>query len=345
MPPMQRVRVTLKGQVVTEVDVDRDLTIGRKAPADIVVVDTEISGRHVKLSPGGDGILVTDLGSTNGSTIDDGARLAPNTAVSLVLGQKLKIGAAVVEIVGSAEPERPESSSGFASTEKTVQIGGGAMQSVLVNIARFKAAQPRLVVAAEHDRRVIPIESMDVVVGRDGKHAQIVVQHQSVSSAHAKIRYENGRFLVEDLKSSNGTFLDGNPVAVATPIQGEQVLTFGTVDCLFVQKAAESGAGPTLDPHAEALCAHTVRLGKATHQQAKEVLAEHRSSGTSLGQLFVGKGMVPAKEWSEIYRQRQIISTLAPLAAKGGASVSKIVGIVVVILGLAAVAAFFLLKF
>ena len=49
---------------VTEVDVDRDLTIGRRAPADIVVVDTEISSRHVKLSPGGEGILVTDLAST-----------------------------------------------------------------------------------------------------------------------------------------------------------------------------------------------------------------------------------------------------------------------------------------
>ena len=340
---MQRVRVTVKGQVVEERDVDRELIVGRKPPADIVIADSEVSSRHARIKPGGSSLLVADLGSTNGSTVDGGAKLAPDADTPLAPGQKLRVGPAIIEALAAA---KADSSPGFASTEKTIAIGGGAMASMLVNVARFKAAQPRRVVAAEHEKRVVPIEEMEVVVGRDAKQAQIAIQHQSVSSKHAKLKFENGRFLVEDLKSSNGTFVDGNPVAVATPIMGEQALTFGTVDCLFVQRTPESGgAGAgSQDPHAEVLCDHAVRLGKATSQQAKDVLAEHRRSGTSLGQIFVERGILAPKEWSEIYRQRQIIGTLAPLARKGGMSISKVVGIVVVILGLAAVAAFFVLK-
>jgi pSer/pThr/pTyr-binding forkhead associated (FHA) protein len=338
---MHKMRVTLRGQVQEERDIDRDLTIGRKPPADVVIADTEVSGKHLRIRPDGDRVMVADLGSTNGSAIDGGAKLAANVETPLLKGQKLKVGPAIIEIIDGA---REVSAPGFASTEKTVAIGGGAMQSLLVNVARFKAAQPKLVIAAEHEKRVVAIDEMEVVIGRDSKQSKIVVPHQSVSARHASIRFENGRFVVEDLKSSNGTFVDGNPLVVATPIQGDQAITFGTVDCLFVQKSSETGAGGARDAYAEALCDHAARLGKATQQQAREVLAEHRKSGTSLGQLFVERGIMGPKEWSEIYRQRQIIATLAPLAARRGASLSKIVGVVVVILGIAAVAAFFLLK-
>jgi pSer/pThr/pTyr-binding forkhead associated (FHA) protein len=345
MPPMQRVRVTLKGQVLQEIDVDRELTIGRKPPADIVVADGEVSGKHARLRPSGDGVLVCDLGSTNGSRIGDGAKLAPNQEVPLARGAQLHVGPAVIELV-EVDVLKPESSANFASTERTVAVGGGMMQSMLVNIARFKAAQPQLLVAAEHDRRVVTIEEMEVVVGRDSHSAKIVIQHQSVSGRHAIIKFENGRFLVEDLKSSNGTFLDGNPIVVATPIQGEQAITFGTVDCLFLQKAAETGAdaASSADPQSEARGDYAVRLGKATPQQGKDVLAEHRKSGVSLGRLFVERGIIAPKDWSEIWRQRQIIGTLAPLSAKGGKSLSRTIGIVVIVLGFAAVAAYFLLN-
>jgi pSer/pThr/pTyr-binding forkhead associated (FHA) protein len=341
MPPMKRVRVTMGGKVVSEVDVDRVLTIGRKPPADIVVADADVSKMHARIRPDGDRLYVSDLGSTNGTSVDGGERLAPNREVPLEPGQKLVLASAVIEVI---EAERPQSSAGFAATERTVAVGGGLMQSALVNVARFKAAQARLVVAAEHDRRVLPIAEMEVVVGRDGEEAQIVIQHQSVSGRHARIRFEDGRFVVEDLKSANGTFLDGSPVAAATPVGNQQALTFGTVDCLFVQRPPETAAGAGEDARTEALCAHVVRLAKATRQQADDVLAEHRRSGTQIGQLFVERGILGAKEWSEIHRQRDVIASMSPVAAGSRASPAKVVGILVVILGLAAVAAVFLFR-
>lgn len=337
MPAMKRVRVTFKGAVVHEVDLDRELIVGRKPPADLVVADGEVSSRHAKIRPEGAGAVVADLGSTNGSRVDEGEKLAPNKEVPLPVGAKFHAGSAVIEIVEGA----PESSSaGFAATEKTVMVGGGAMQGVLLDMARFKAAKPRLVIAAEHDRRVVDLEEMEVVVGRDAKQAKVAIQHQSVSGKHAKIAFQNGRFTVEDLKSSNGTFVDGNPIVVATPIAGEQAITFGTVDCLFLAKAAESAG----EDYAQALCDHAVRLGKATAQQAKDALAEHRASGESLGRIFVERGVMGPKEWAEIWKQRQIIGTLAPLAAKKGMSLSMIVGMLVVIAGLLALAWVFVIN-
>src|SRR5262245_20417286 len=107
---MQRVRVTVRGQVQEERDVDRELIVGRKPPADIVIAASEVSSRHARIRPGGASLLVADLGSTNGSTVDGGAKLAVNADTPLAPGQKLRIGPAVIEALAAA---RPDSSPGF----------------------------------------------------------------------------------------------------------------------------------------------------------------------------------------------------------------------------------------
>jgi hypothetical protein len=50
------------------------------------------------------------------------------------------------------------------------------------------------------------------IVGRDGRKAQLVVEEPSVSGEHAKIRYENGVFVIYDLASTNGTYVNGHRV-------------------------------------------------------------------------------------------------------------------------------------
>lgn len=43
------------------------LTIGRQADSAIVLADTNASRRHAEIRPGGDGFVIVDLGSTNGT--------------------------------------------------------------------------------------------------------------------------------------------------------------------------------------------------------------------------------------------------------------------------------------
>jgi hypothetical protein len=73
------VRVPVTGPVI----------IGRSPGADIVIGDDFVSGRHARITPAGEGALLEDLGSTNG-TIVDGSRV--NAPVSLREGSVIDIG-------------------------------------------------------------------------------------------------------------------------------------------------------------------------------------------------------------------------------------------------------------
>ena len=330
---MLKLRVTVNGKVEREIDMDHDIIVGRKEPADIVVVDGQVSSRHARLRAQGDQVIVCDMGSTNGTRIDAGERLTPQVDVPLARGQKLLIGPAVIEIVIPAEV----SESGFGHSEKTVLVGAGNMKDLLVQVARFRAAQPKLVIAAEQGCKVIDITEMEVVVGRDAASSQVAVSHQSVSSRHARFKFDSGRFCIEDLGSANGTFVEGNRVMGVTPLDTQSAITLGTVECLFVMKAPEAGgAGGSSDSYAEILCDHAARMGKVSAQKAREALADHRSSGRTLGEIFVSTGAFTPKEWSEVYRQRSLLGALRSNAGTGGggSKVGLIIGVVIGVVGL-----------
>ena len=68
---------------------DRGTVIGRAAPADIVIADSEVSRAHCRVTIAGGDLIVTDLSSTNGSYVD--GRRVLETAV-LAVGSILQIG-------------------------------------------------------------------------------------------------------------------------------------------------------------------------------------------------------------------------------------------------------------
>lgn len=56
------------GQIL---DVDEGMTLGRGERADVVLADTSISAEHARLGRNGRAWIVTDLGSTNGTRVND----------------------------------------------------------------------------------------------------------------------------------------------------------------------------------------------------------------------------------------------------------------------------------
>jgi serine phosphatase RsbU (regulator of sigma subunit) len=65
------------------------ITLGRVAPCEIVIADTEISRAHCRVEGTGEDLLVTDLGSTNGTYVD-GKRIAGSGRIAN--GGTLRIG-------------------------------------------------------------------------------------------------------------------------------------------------------------------------------------------------------------------------------------------------------------
>jgi hypothetical protein len=61
------------------------------------------------------------------------------------------------------------------------------------------------------------------VIGRD-RRATIPVEHSFVSAEHAQISWEEGQWWVADLRSTNGTYVNGSRITVSTALQpGDQI--------------------------------------------------------------------------------------------------------------------------
>jgi uncharacterized protein involved in exopolysaccharide biosynthesis len=83
--------------------------------------------------------------------------------------------------------------------------------------------------------RTFPLYSEEVVIGRSPK-AQIRLEDHSISSQHAKIVREGTSYWLVDLGSTNGTFLNGQPVTPKLPANlsvGDSVQVAETVFALL----------------------------------------------------------------------------------------------------------------
>jgi pSer/pThr/pTyr-binding forkhead associated (FHA) protein len=306
--------LTVDGAVVKELPVDRDLLVGRIPSADLSIPSTDVSSRHARISPRGEEAVLTDLNSTNGTFLNGEKRVDSGVEVPLVPGVKVCIGPGILEVKRGDAPKKARAPEAEGKLMGTMVIGTDDTQSGLVNEAKFRAARPRLVIAMEGARSILPLETASVEVGREG--CPVTIAHPSVSGRHARITFENGFFVLRDLQSRNGTFVDGLPVAAPTPLGTQTAVTFGTVECLFVQEPPRQGTSDEVPP--EVLVGHVVALGKASQHQGAQVLEENATSGKSLGEIFVERGILPPREWAEIHRQRKLIGTFAPGTRKNG---------------------------
>lgn len=66
-------------------------TFGRKAENDVQIADPYVSGKHGVIEVADDGLFVTDIGSTNGTMLND-AKLSPNMRTSLTPDDVIRLG-------------------------------------------------------------------------------------------------------------------------------------------------------------------------------------------------------------------------------------------------------------
>jgi hypothetical protein len=87
-------------------------------------------------------------------------------------------------------------------------------------------APAELVVHTEGRPRVVRLEGGDVVFGR-AADATVPLSDQYVSERHARVYQHDGEWLVDDLGSTNGTFLNQARVTTPTPINAGDQLGIG----------------------------------------------------------------------------------------------------------------------
>lgn len=94
------------------------------------------------------------------------------------------------------------------------------------------------------------VDAEGAVFGRDAAEADIVLADKSVSKRHARVFAKGGKWFLEDLGSSNGTFFDGKKLTAAVPLNKDDL--FSVAAFTFEVADIGDGDGPSDDGEAKA---------------------------------------------------------------------------------------------
>jgi len=78
----------------------------------------------------------------------------------------------------------------------------------------------------------VPIRVPVVNIGR-AEYNDIVLPEESVSTQHAKLQRRDGVWILQDLGSTNGTFVDGEKLSGETPVAPGSTIRFGDASVVF----------------------------------------------------------------------------------------------------------------
>ncbi len=90
---------------------------------------------------------------------------------------------------------------------------------------------------------IFPLNKTVMIIGKSSK-ADIVLEDPSVSSMHAELFQENGYWVLQDLESTNGTFLNGQMLSEPRVVMPGDFIQFGLIQLVFGQAEPQSYAPP-----------------------------------------------------------------------------------------------------
>jgi len=200
------------------------LVFGRDATCDVVVSGKDVSRRHAEIVQTPKGYLAVDS-STNGTFVNEvrveGQRLLARADVIRIGDENFRFYADAAPQAAPNPKAGPTASAPPAAPQAPSSPGAGA--SVLGNfLVRSGALKgQRLVVKT-------PLAN----IGR-ADYNDLVIPDESVSTTHAKLQRREGVWVLVDLDSTNGTFVDGDRVQGETPLSPGVTVRFGDISLVF----------------------------------------------------------------------------------------------------------------
>jgi ABC-type multidrug transport system ATPase subunit len=189
--------------------IDGDFIIGRGGECDVILDDKEISRRHAHLNVDGDRFWLADLGSKNGTQVDD-RPLSPRRKTYIEVGQIFSVGPYSLYITSDDEPVQADVIS-IPSPDATRVVAG------MPAIEAGQAAEMQTMIGAEDmavfaEARTLNLSKHDrITIGRAGDN-NVVLDHPMVSRYHASIERIGTRYNLRDTRSTNGVFINGKRI-------------------------------------------------------------------------------------------------------------------------------------
>jgi pSer/pThr/pTyr-binding forkhead associated (FHA) protein len=154
-------------------------------------------------------LLVEDLGSTNGTFVNGTAIREP---VALSVGDTIRLGSSELSVVGAPTGE-PRS---LAAAHSRLHESRTRMSLAASSDTATTGGFVLLVEEGNASGKRIPVEE-ELIVGRAEQGVGRLDGDPELSRRHASFSlFDPGRVLVEDLGSTNGTFVNGHRIHAPT---------------------------------------------------------------------------------------------------------------------------------
>jgi pSer/pThr/pTyr-binding forkhead associated (FHA) protein len=228
------------------------LSLGRDAGSNVVVSGSEVSRQHAEIRADAEGYLLVDL-SVNGTYVN-GERIGKTHR--LARADVIRIGndefrfyadASAAQPAAPSAPEPPAAPPGPGATHRL----SDTMFEMPVTPAPGPPAVPTepersdtppspvaaplaslLLRSGDLKGRRLPIKVPVANIGR-GDYNDVVIADPSVSTMHAKLQRRDAVWILTDLGSTNGTFVEGERLNGEMPLSPGTTLKFGDVAALF----------------------------------------------------------------------------------------------------------------
>jgi len=179
------------------------VTIGRSPDNSLVLSsDLTVSRHHAQISQENNSYVFTDLNSSDGTYLN-GIKLSPHTPQPLAENDLISIGNFELRFHRQLRIQTPKLSRGW--NQSTTAIASPSIPQV----------------EADQQLQVLDLKGYQTLsIGQDSLN-DMVIDYPTVSRFHAQIKRQDGSFILFDLNSTNGTFVNGKGVV------GKQILRVG----------------------------------------------------------------------------------------------------------------------
>lgn len=188
-----------------------------------------VSGVHAFIKITGGQATLTPLSVTN-STILNGKPIGGPTFAGVGDRIQLGISGPVIEIVELTEETRTpdERPTGLVAV---VTTAGETVQADAADLALLRGSA-----VGEHRYAL----QSDSIIGRAREQVQIHLDHPHVSRKHARLMVTDDGAILEDLRSANGTYVNGRRIAQPVPLRIGDRIDIGPFSMAFEEGALVS---------------------------------------------------------------------------------------------------------
>lgn len=232
-----------KGAVI-ELEDGEEWVAGRDPDnCSIVIEDPSVSRKHLVFRKTPEGVTLENLSQTNPALLNGDIIATPQV---LKAGDKITIGNTTYDYEDGMELEnQAKSEEGMETSEEklfdeTAPSGKDALAEINFEVIDTGRWLLKVVGGPNNGAEFSMQASNNYTIGTDPNSCDIVFHDTSVSRQHARISItSDDKLYIEDLKSRNGTLIDGEPLKTKKPLLPNVLITIGTSSFIVYDREGE----------------------------------------------------------------------------------------------------------